>query len=133
MHRPPIKEEVTETKHWDCSVADGDSAMKPLLVLFLLCPAIHAGPLTKAGKTEAVVSPQQEVNLVMFGIIQFSQAFKHVHETTQAKVEKVGQILRRQEELLRQLGAQTEQAAEVEKEMKEALSNIQVRENGGKM
>lgn len=107
--------------------------MKPILVLFLLGSAAHALPLTKARKTEAGVTTQQEVNLLMFGILQLNQGFKYVHETTEAKMKKIGQILRRQEEALRQLGAQTEQAAEVEKEMKEALHRIQVREDGGKM
>lgn len=123
---------MTRATHSDRSGGDGDSAMTPVLVLFLLGSAVHAGPLTKAGKTEGGVSPQQEVNLLMFGIIQFSQAFKHVHETTEAKMEKVGQVLRRQEEALRRLGAQTERAAEVEREIKEALRWIQVREDGGK-
>lgn len=107
--------------------------MKPILVLFLLFLAAHAGPVTKARKTEAAGALQQEVNLLMFGIIQFSQAFKYMHETTEAKMEKIGQILRRQEETLQTLGTQTEQAAEVEKEMKEVLQRIQVREYGGNM
>lgn len=107
--------------------------MKPVLLLFLLGPVVHAGPLTKAGKTEGVVAPRQEVNLLTFGIIQFGQAFRHVHETTEAKMKTIGQILRRQEEALRRLGAQTERAAEVEEEVKEALRGIQVREDGGKM
>lgn len=110
--------------------------MKPILFLLLLCLAAHAGPVTKARKTEAAAAaaaPQQEVNLLMFGIIQFSQAFKYVHETTEAKMEKIGQILRRQEETLQTLGTQAEQAAEVGKEMEEVLHRIQVREYGGDM
>lgn len=107
--------------------------MKPILFLFLLCLAAHAGPVTKARKTEATVAPQQEVSLLMFGIIQFSLAFKYVHESTEAKMKKIGQILRRQEETLQRLGTQTEQAAEVGTEMKEALRRIQVREYGGNM
>lgn len=112
--------------------------MKPLLFLLLLCLAAHAGPVTKAKKTEAAAAaaaaaPRQEVNLLMFGIIQLSQAFKYVHETTEAKMEKIGQVLRRQEETLQTLGAQAEQAAEAGKEMEEVLHRIQVRDGGGDM
>lgn len=106
--------------------------MKPAVLLFLLGSAVHAGPLTKAGKTGGGVAPQQEVDLLMFGIIQFSQAFKHAHESTEAKVKNIGQILRRQEEALRRLGAQAEQAADAEEETKAALRRIQVRDDGGK-
>lgn len=101
--------------------------MKLILILFVFCLAVHARAVTKARKTEAAVDPQQEVNLLMFGIIQFSQAFRYVHETTEAKVKRISQILQRQEETLQKLGTQAEQAAEVEKEMKEELQTIQVR------
>lgn len=124
---PPELTSHNWTRQWDYRGADCDATMKLILILFVFCLAVHARPVTKARKTEAAVDPQQEVNLLMFGIIQFSQAFRYVHETTEAKVKRISQILQRQEETLQKLGTQAEQAAEVEKEMKEELQTIQVR------
>lgn len=104
--------------------------MKLIWVLFLLCLAVHAAPVQT---TKDDAAPQQEVNVLIFGIIQFSQALKYVYETTEAKMEKIGQILLSQEESLQKLGIQTEQAAGVEKQMKEAIESLQVRKRRGNM
>lgn len=107
--------------------------MKLIWVLFLLCLAVHAAPVQRTGKTKDDAAPQQEVNVLIFGIIQFSQALKYVYETTEAKMEKIGQILRSQKETLKKLGIQTEQAAEVKKQMKEVTELLQVRKCRGNM
>lgn len=120
LHSHKQSDEVTDT-------------MKLIWVLFLLCLAVHAVPVPRTGKTKGDAAPQQEVNVLMFGIIQFSQALKYVYETTQAKMEKIDQILLSQEETLQKLGIQTEQAAEVEKQMKEVIVSLQVRKCRGNM
>lgn len=48
-------------------------------------------------------------------------------------MEKIGQILRSQKETLKKLGKETEQAAEVEKQMKEVIELLQVRKRRGNM
>lgn len=103
------------------------------MLLVLACSAVHARPVTKARKTEAAGTPQQEVTLLLFGIVQFGQALKYVRETTEAKVKRIGQTLQRQEEALQTLGTRTERAAEVESGMREALRRVQVRKRGGKI
>lgn len=107
--------------------------MKMIWVLFLLCLAVHAAPVQRTSKTKDNAAPQQEVNVLMFGIIQFSQALKYVYETTEAKMEKIEKILLSQEETLQNLGIQTEQGAEVEKQMKEVIVLLQVRKRRGNM
>lgn len=107
--------------------------MKPNSVLFLLGLVASAGRLAAARQPGGGIAPQQEVNLLAFGLIQFSQALRHVHDTTQAKETEIRQVLQRQEEALEQLGAQTEQAARAEEGMKEALRGIQVRDGARNM
>ncbi|XP_035808461.2 uncharacterized protein angptl8 [Amphiprion ocellaris] len=89
-----------------------------LLCLAVGLEAVHAGPIRKTGKIEDKVAPQEEVNVLMFGVIQFSESLNDVYETTEAKIAKVSQTLKRYEGSLQNLVKQTEQAAEVEKQIK---------------
>lgn len=98
--------------------------------LCLLCVAVglgavHAGPIRKASKTEDRDAPQEEVNVLMFGVIQFSESLNDVYETTEAKIAKISQTLKRHDGTLQKLGKQTEQAAEVEKQIKVVLQLLQ--------
>ncbi|XP_078124818.1 angiopoietin-like protein 8 [Sander vitreus] len=98
--------------------------------LCLLClagglRAVHAGPVRKTGKMADKAVPQEEVNVLMFGVIQFSESLNYVYETTEAKIAKVSQTLRSHEGTLQKLGRQTEQAAEVEKQIKEVIQLLQ--------
>nr|XP_043907609.1 uncharacterized protein angptl8 [Solea senegalensis] len=95
--------------------------------LCLLCVAaglraVHASPLAKTNK---VAAPQEEVNVLMFGVIQFSESLNHVYETTEAKLKKITQALKSHEGTLQALGKETEQAAEVEKQMKDVIQSLQ--------
>ncbi|XP_044036540.1 uncharacterized protein angptl8 [Siniperca chuatsi] len=104
--------------------------MKMIWGLCLLClagglGAIHSAPVRKTGKMEDKAAPQEEVNVLMFGVIQFSESLNYVYETTKAKIGKISQALKSHEETLQKLGRQTEQAAEVEKQMKEVIQLLQ--------
>lgn len=83
---------------------------------------VYAGPLRK---TKA--APQEEVNVLMFGVIQLSESLNAVYETTEAKIAKISKTLKSHEGTLQRLGRQTEQAAEVEKQIKEVIQLLQVR------
>lgn len=101
--------------------------------LCLLCVAggfrtVYASPVRTNRKTE-VKAPQEEVNVLMFGVIQFSESLSYAYETTEAKLAKITQTLRSHEGILQQLGKQTEQAAEVEKQIKEVIHLLQVRKH----
>lgn len=108
--------------------------MKLIWGLCLLClawvlRAVHAGPVRKTSKIEDKASTQEEVNMLMFGVIQLSESLKYVYETTEAKIAKISQTLKSHERTLQKLGRQTEQAAEVEKHMKEVIQMLQVRKH----
>ncbi|XP_071776732.1 angiopoietin-like protein 8 [Centroberyx gerrardi] len=99
--------------------------------LCLLCVAVglrgvDAGPFWKPGKTADKEAPQEEVNVLMFGVIQLSESLNYVYETTEAKMARISQSIQSLEGTLQQLGKETEQAAEVEKQIKEVLGLLQV-------
>lgn len=108
--------------------------MKLIWVLCLLClawglRAVHAGPVRKTSKIEDNAAPQEEVKVLMFGVIQFSESLNYVYETTAANIGNISQTLKSHEGTLEKLGRQTEQAAEVEKQMKEVIQLLQVRKH----
>lgn len=108
--------------------------MKVIWGLYLLCLAgglrgVHAGPVRKTSKMKDKAAPQDEVNVLMFGVIQFSESLNYVYETTEAKIAKISQVLKSHEATLQNLGRQTEQAADVEKQMKEVIQLLQVRKH----
>ncbi|XP_051797189.1 uncharacterized protein angptl8 [Acanthochromis polyacanthus] len=96
-----------------------------LLCLAVGLGAVHAGPIRKTGKIEDKVAPQEEVNVLMFGVIQICESLNDVYETTEAKIAKVSQTLKRYEGDLQNLVKQTEQAAEVEKQIKAVVQLLQ--------
>lgn len=99
--------------------------------LCLLCVAVglravHANPVRKTGRMEERAAPQEEVNVLMFGVIQLSESLSYVFETTEAKMKKISNALRAHEDALQKLGKQTEQAAETERQIKEVVQLLQV-------
>lgn len=108
--------------------------MKTIWGPWLLClaasfQAAHAGPVGQTGRTEDKAAPEQEVNVLMFGVIQLSESLNYVFETTEAKIAKIHQTLRSHEGTLQNLGRETEHAARVEKQMKEVIQLLQVRKD----
>lgn len=104
--------------------------MKMIWGLCLLCfvmgpQTAHTGPLPKTDKMEDIAAPEEEVKVLMFGVLQLSESLNHVYETTDAKMNKIIQTLKSHEETLKKLGRQTEQASEVEKQMKEVIQLLQ--------
>ncbi|XP_034750114.1 uncharacterized protein si:dkey-114l24.2 [Etheostoma cragini] len=98
--------------------------------LCLLClagclRAVHAGPIRKYGKMGDKAAPQEDVNVLMFGVIQFSESLNYVYETTEAKIARISQTLRSHEGTLQKLERETEQAAQVEKQIKEVTQLLQ--------
>lgn len=87
----------------------------------------HAGLIRNVSAMGRKAAPQEEVNVLMFGVIQFSESLNYAFETTEAKLAKISQALKNHEGTLQKLGKQTEQAADVEKQMKEAIQLLQVR------
>ncbi|XP_056262382.1 uncharacterized protein angptl8 isoform X2 [Pseudoliparis swirei] len=97
--------------------------MKTMWGLCLLClagslRAARAAPVRKSGRME-------DVNVLMFGAIQLSESLNYVYETTEAKIALISQTVRRHEGTLHKLGRETEQAAEVEKQIEEVMHLLQ--------
>ncbi|XP_070703443.1 angiopoietin-like protein 8 [Pempheris klunzingeri] len=104
--------------------------MKMIWGVCLLCLAgglrgLHAGPLRKTSKIEKKTATQEEVNVLMFGVIQFSESINYVYETTEAKIAKVSETLKSHEATLQKLGKQTERAADTEEQIKEVIQLLQ--------
>ncbi|MEQ2193208.1 hypothetical protein XENOCAPTIV_026380 [Xenoophorus captivus] len=104
--------------------------IKMIWSLCLLClaggfGAVHAGPIRNTGRMEDKAAPQEEVNVLMFGVIQLSESLNYVFETTEAKIGRISKTLKSHEETLQQLGKQTEQVAEVEQQIKEVVQLLQ--------
>ncbi|XP_056262381.1 uncharacterized protein angptl8 isoform X1 [Pseudoliparis swirei] len=98
--------------------------MKTMWGLCLLClagslRAARAAPVRKSGRME-------DVNVLMFGAIQLSESLNYVYETTEAKIALISQTVRRHEGTLHKLGRETEQAAEVEKQIEEVMHLLQM-------
>ncbi|XP_068613182.1 angiopoietin-like protein 8 [Brachionichthys hirsutus] len=101
--------------------------IRGLCLLFLAggLRAVHAGPVWKPLKIEDKFSTQEEINLLIFGVLQFSESLNHIYETTEAKLAKIRQAVKNHEATLQNLERETEQAAEVEKQMKEVIQLLQ--------
>ncbi|XP_041854201.1 uncharacterized protein angptl8 [Melanotaenia boesemani] len=97
-----------------------------LLYLAGSLSVVSASPIRKTSKMDGKAAPQEEVNILMYGVIQLSESLNHVYETTGAKMEKIQQILKSREGTLQKLGTEAEQAAEVEKQIKEVIQLLQV-------
>ncbi|KAK1877905.1 Angiopoietin-like protein 8 [Dissostichus eleginoides] len=100
-----------------------------LCLLFLMSEglrAVHAAPVRRrTSEVKDKAAPKEEVNILLFGILQFSESLNYVHETTEAKMVKIRQTLRSHEGTLEKLNRQTEQAAEVERQIKAAIEMLQ--------
>ncbi|XP_054877549.1 uncharacterized protein LOC129352533 [Poeciliopsis prolifica] len=104
--------------------------MKMIWSLCLVCLVgglreVLASPIRKTGSMEGKAAPQEEVNVLMFGVIQLSESLNYVFETTEAKIERISKTLKSHEETLQRLGQQTEQAAEVEQQIKVVVQLLQ--------
>lgn len=89
--------------------------------------AACARPVRKTSKKNNA-APQEEVSVLTFGVIQFSDSLKFISETTEAKIDKIGQTLKNHEGTLQRLGRHTEEAAKIEEQIKAVIMLLQVRE-----
>ncbi|XP_037333371.2 uncharacterized protein angptl8 isoform X2 [Pungitius pungitius] len=96
--------------------------------LLYLAAGFRAAPVEPVAKTARLEDKEREVNVLMFGVIQLSESFNYVFETTEAKIARIHQTLRRHEGTLQDLGREAEHAAQVEREMKEVIQRLQMAE-----
>ncbi|XP_061557641.1 angiopoietin-like protein 8 [Phycodurus eques] len=87
--------------------------------------AVHAGPVKRPQKTANSFAPQEDVNVLMFGVIQLGESLNHFYESTEGKLTKILHTLKQREGTLMQIGEQTAQAAEVEGQIKGVIQLLQ--------
>lgn len=100
--------------------------------LCLLCltgglRAACARPVRKTSRKNAA-APQEEANVLVFGVLQFSHSLKYVSQTTEAKMAQIGQTLKNHEGMLQRLGRHAEEAAKIKKQIQAVVMLLQVSE-----
>nr|XP_055045264.1 uncharacterized protein angptl8 [Misgurnus anguillicaudatus] len=98
-------------------------------VLCVLCAAlclncVISSPL-KNIQSKGNLASVDEVSVLMYGVLQFSESLHHMYQSTEAKLERVMKAIRRTESEVKRLGLDTEQAAQTELQIKEKLKLIQ--------
>lgn len=104
--------------------------MNLIWTLFLICltgglRAACASPVRKTSKKNKA-APQEEANVLMFGVLQFSDSLKYISETTEAKIAKIGQTLKNHEGMLQRLRRHAKETAKIRKQIKAVVMLLQV-------
>ncbi|XP_077352806.1 angiopoietin-like protein 8 [Festucalex cinctus] len=87
--------------------------------------AVRAGPVKRIGKTANIVAPREDVNVLVYGVIQLGESLNNVYESTEGKVANILMTLKEHEGALKRLTEQTAQAGEVEKQIKGVIQLLQ--------
>lgn len=93
--------------------------------LFLWICGVSSSPLIP--RTDSTVALADDVNVLMYGVLQFSESLHHVYQNTEAKLERITRAITNTERLVRNLDQETEQTILSERQIKDKLSVIQVR------
>ena len=89
-----------------------------------------AAPLAAPRKAaEAKAAPQDEVSVLMYGVLQFSQSFHEFYQSTEAKFARIAESLRSHELALEGLSQDALEAAGREVQIRGALGLLKVRKN----
>ena len=95
-----------------------------ICVCVLAC-GVSSSPLRV--QREARLAMEDEVNVLMYGVLQFSESLHHMFQSTAAKLARVTRAISNIESVVQRLGRDTEQASQSEGQIKEGLGLIQVR------
>ncbi|XP_042564648.1 uncharacterized protein angptl8 isoform X2 [Clupea harengus] len=94
-----------------------------------LCVLCVAAVLAFQGVQAAPVGEQEaseeEVNVLMFGVLQFSDSLRYTYQLTEARLARLTRAIRSTEGLLRQLDRQTLEAKQAEVQIKEGIHLLQ--------
>ncbi|XP_046894729.1 uncharacterized protein angptl8 isoform X2 [Hypomesus transpacificus] len=86
---------------------------------------LAASPLAAPGKAEEKAAPQDEVSVLMYGVLQFGQSFHEIYQSTEAKIARIGESLRSHELALEGLNRDAVQAAGQEVQIRGALGQLE--------
>lgn len=97
-----------------------------LCVLFaaLCANRVSSSPLKSVHAGEKLAS-MDDMNILMYGVLQFTESLHHMHQTTEARLARVMKAISRTESKMNRLGHDTEEAAKNERLIKEKLQLIQ--------
>ncbi|XP_039541951.1 uncharacterized protein angptl8 [Pimephales promelas] len=110
-----------------------------VLCLTLCANRVSTSPL-KSFQTGGNPASLDDVNILMYGVVQFSESLHHIYQSTEARIARVMKAVSRTENEVKRLGHDTEEAAQTERQIKEKLQliqaqmkalQIQVQENRG--
>lgn len=77
-------------------------------------------------RSGAKVALEDEVNVLMYGVLQLSESLHHVHQNTEAKLARVTRAVTHTESLVERLSRDAEQTVRSERQTKDRLGIIQV-------
>ncbi|KAI5091562.1 hypothetical protein C0J45_18768 [Silurus meridionalis] len=76
-------------------------------------------------RSEEKVALKDEVNVLMYGVLQFSESLHDMYQNTEAKLVRITKAITETENLVQRLGQDTEQTIRSERQIKDRLSVIQ--------
>nr|XP_023677560.1 uncharacterized protein LOC111849149 [Paramormyrops kingsleyae] len=106
--------------------------MKGLLLLVSVALWVNGPWATPTNETEEKVemASTDDVNVLMYGVLQFSEVLHSTYYNTDSKLTRIADTLQRQQGALEQLKEVAEGAAHTEEQLKHALAMLQTQTAG---
>uniref|UniRef100_A0AAY4CH55 Angiopoietin like 8 n=1 Tax=Denticeps clupeoides TaxID=299321 RepID=A0AAY4CH55_9TELE len=70
---------------------------------------------------------EEEVNVLMFGVLQFGDSMRHMYQSIETKLDRIRRNILNTQGLVERLGQETQEAQQAEAQIREGLNHIQVR------
>ncbi|KAG9280104.1 angiopoietin-like protein 8 [Astyanax mexicanus] len=88
----------------------------------VLASGVSPSPLRT--RRDAPLAKADEVNVLMYGVLQFSESLHHMYQSTEARLARVARAIHNTESVVQRLGLDTQQAIRTESQIKQGLSLI---------
>ncbi|XP_042575628.1 uncharacterized protein angptl8 isoform X2 [Cyprinus carpio] len=95
-----------------------------MLFTALCVNGVSSSPLKSVQAGEKLASTD-EVNILMYGVLQFTESMHHMYQSTEARLARVMKAISRTENEVKRLGHDTEETAKNERQIKEKLQLLQ--------
>ncbi|TRY89222.1 hypothetical protein DNTS_025394, partial [Danionella cerebrum] len=126
------------------SVFKQEDRMKVTLcaLLVTLCSNRVLTSTLNSVEPDGSLASEDDVNILMYGVLQFSESLHHMYQSTEARLARVMRAVSRTESEVERLGHDTEEAAQTKQQIKARLEliqaqtqalQIQAQENQGKV
>ncbi|XP_062868210.1 uncharacterized protein angptl8 isoform X2 [Trichomycterus rosablanca] len=96
------------------------------MLAFLCVWVFGASSLPATTRTEARLALVDDMNVLMYGVLQFSESLHDMYKNTEKRLERVTRAISHAESLLKRLGHDTEQAAHSKRQIEARLGLLQV-------